>query len=99
MDKNLNYLEHLNKIQKKAASRVRLLSRIRHNIGPYTAETIYKMMILPVMLYCSNIFIDLPNCHKLKFEDIQNRAMQIVYGSINSSEWPSINEIRNRNCS
>ena len=24
--------------------------------------------------------------------------MQIVYGSINSSEWPSINEIRNRNC-
>ena len=98
MDKNLNYLEHLNKIQKKAASRVRLLSRIRHNIGPYTAETIYKMMILPVMLYCSNIFIDLPNCHKLKFEDIQNRAMQIVYGSINSSEWSSINEIRNRNC-
>ena len=98
MDKNLNYLEHLNKIQKKAASRVRLLSRIRHNIGPYTAETIYKMMILPVMLYCSNIFIDLPNCHKLKFEDIQNRAMQIVYGSINSTEWPSINEIRNRNC-
>ena len=98
MDKNLNYLEHLNKIQKKGASRVRLLSRIRHNIGPYTAETIYKMMILLVMLYCSNIFIDLPNCHKLKFEDIQNRAMQIVYGSINSSEWPSINEIRNRNC-
>lgn len=77
MDKNLNYLEHLDKIQKKAASRVRLLSRIRHNIGPYTAETIYKMMILPVMLYCSNV--DLPNCHKLKFEDIQNRAMQIVY--------------------
>ena len=50
------------------------------------------------MIYCSNILIDLPNCHKLKFEDIQNRAMQIVYGSINSSEWPSINEIKNRNC-
>ena len=98
MDKNPNCLEHLNKIQKKAASRLRLLSRIRHNIGPYDAETIHKMMILPVMLYCSNIFIDLPNCHKLKFEDILNRPMQIVYGSINSSEWPSINEIRNRNC-
>ena len=80
MDKNLNYLEHLNKIQKKAASRVRLLFWMRHNIRPYTVEAIYKM-ILPVMLYCSNIFIDLPNCHKLKFEDIQNRAMQIVYGS------------------
>ena len=83
MDKNLNYLEHLNKIQRKAASRVCPLSRIRHNIEPYTAETIHKMMILPVMLYCSNIFIDLPNCHKSKFEDIHNRAMQIVYGSIN----------------
>jgi hypothetical protein len=96
MDKNLNYSEHLNKILKKAASRIRLLSRIRHNIGPYTAETIYKMMILPVMSYCSNVFIHLPNCHKLKFEDIQNRAMQVVYGSISSSKWPSVNEIRNR---
>ncbi len=95
MDKNLNYL---NKILKKATSRVHLLSRIRHNIGPYTTEIIYKMMILHVMSYCSNIFIDLPNCHKLKFEDIQNRAMQVVYGSISSSKWPSINEIKNRKC-
>ena len=48
MDNNLNYLEHLDKIWKKTASRVRLLPRKRRNIGPYTAETIYKMMILPV---------------------------------------------------
>jgi hypothetical protein len=96
MDKNLNYSEHLNKTLKKASSRVRLLSRIRHNIGPITAETIYKMMILPVMLYCSNV--NLPNCHKQKFEDIQNRAMQIVYGPLSSSKWLSINEFRNSRC-
>ena len=81
MDKNLNYSEHLDKTLKKVSSRVRPLSRIRQNIGPITAETIYKMMILPAMLYCScNVFVNLPNCHKQKFEDIQNRAMQIVYG-------------------
>ena len=98
MDKNLNYSEHLNKTLKKASSRVRLLSRIRHNIGPITAETIYKMMIVPVMLYCSNVFVNLPNCHKQKFEDIQNRAMQIVYGPLSSSKWLSINEFRNSRC-
>ena len=86
MEKNLDYLEHPNKIQKRAVSRFRLLSRKGHNIELYIAEMIYKMMILSAMLHCSIIFIDLPNCHRLEFEDIQNRAMQIVYGSISSSE-------------
>ncbi len=38
---------------KKATSRVKLLYCIRQNLSPSTAEIIYKMMILPIMLYCN----------------------------------------------
>ena len=37
MDKNLSYREYLKKTLKKASSCVRMLSRIRQNIGPFTA--------------------------------------------------------------
>jgi len=40
MDKNLNLTEHLEKLVKKVPSRVKLLSRIRHNKNPYSAEKI-----------------------------------------------------------
>ena len=57
MDKNLTFSDHLKKTVKQATSRVKLLSRIRHNISPYTAETIYKVTILPILLYCNNVFL------------------------------------------
>ena len=66
MDKNLNLTEQFEKTNKKASSRVKLLSWIRHNINPYSAETIYKVMILPIMLYCSNIFVGMPASKKQK---------------------------------
>ena len=98
MDKNLSYCEYLNKTLKKASSRVRMLSRIRQNIGPFTAEKIYKIMVLPVMLYCNNVLLNLSDSHKQKFEDIQNRAKKIVTGSNSPLNWPSANDIRNRRC-
>ena len=98
MDKNLSFHEYLNKTLKKASSRVRMLSRIRQNIGPFTAEKIYKIMVLPVMLYCNNVLLNLSDSHKQKFEDIQNRAKKIVTGSNSPLNWPSVNDIRNRRC-
>ena len=35
MEKNLNLTEHLEKMIKKASPRVKLLSKIRHNVNPY----------------------------------------------------------------
>ena len=57
MEKNLTYAYHLEKTAKKAISRVKLLSRIRSIISPHTAESIYKVTILPILLYCSNVFL------------------------------------------
>ena len=64
LDKNLNFDEHLEKTFKKVSSRIKLLSRVRQNINPHTAETMYKVMILPVMLYCCNIFVGMTHSKK-----------------------------------
>ena len=79
MDSTLTYAFNLNKIYKKAMSRVKLLSRIRHTITLHTAECIFKVMILPLILSCDTISISsLPAISKLQL--IQDRACDIVYG-------------------
>ena len=80
MDKNLTLADHVNKVIKKTMSRTNFLGRIRHNINPHTAETIYKVMILPVMLYCANAFNNIADSRKQQFENVQMRALKIVNG-------------------
>ena len=98
MDKNLTLADHMNKVIRKTTSRTNLLGRIRHNIIPHTAETIYKVMILPIMLYCSNAFINIADSRKQRFENVQMRALKIVNGQSNSAGLPTVQQIRNRNC-
>ena len=63
MDKNRIMKAHLEKTYKKVLSRTKLLARIRHNISPSVAETTYKVMILPHILYCSNIMLGICQIH------------------------------------
>ena len=99
LDKNLNFNEHLEKTFKKISSRIKLLSRVRQNISPYTAETIYKVMILPVMLYCSNVFVGMTQSKKQRFETFEDRAMRIINGNRKSDvKLPLINHLRKRLC-
>ena len=98
LDKNLNFAEHLGKIYKKASSRVKLLARVRHNIGPTTAQIIYKTMILPVLLYCNNIVIAAPRTYKIPIENIQSRAIKIINNQTNITRLPSVNHNRNKRC-
>ena len=67
IDKCLTKNEHLEKTYKKVMSRT-ILARTRHYISPCVAETIYKVMILPQMMYCSNIMLGMSNTQKLHFE-------------------------------
>ena len=98
MDENLNYIEHLQKTIKKATSRVKLLYRIRQNLSPSTAEIVYKMMILPIMLYCNTVYLKLSTTNQEKFETVQNRALRVINGQRNSVRLPSVNTVRNRSC-
>ena len=75
MDKSLTYAEHIKKTLKKASSRVKLLSRIRPNLTPHAAEIIYRVMILPLLIYCNNIFVEMSPSKKQRFESIQIRSL------------------------
>ena len=98
MDKNLTMKAHLEKTYKKVLSRTKLLARIRHNISPWVAETIYKVMILPQMLYSSNIMLGMSNTHKLQFERIRIRVLAIINGKSQRVILPTVNHARNKRC-
>ena len=92
MDKSLTYAEHFEKTLKKASSRVKLLSRIRPNLMPHAAESIYRVMILPLLIYCNNIFRELSPSKKERFKRIQIRSLQIMNGRRNSVKLATINK-------
>ena len=98
MDKNLTYADHLEKTAKKAISRVKLLSRIRSVISPHTAESIYKVTILPILLYCSNVFLHISPSKQALFEDIQSRATRVINGSKHNVQLENLNSKRNKAC-
>ena len=98
MDKNLTMKVHLEKTYKKVLSRTKLLARIRHNISPWVAETIYKVMILPQMLYCSNIMLGMSNTHKIQFERIRIRVLGLINGQSQRVILPTVNHARNKRC-
>ena len=98
MDKSLTMKDHLAKTYKKVLSRTKLLACIRHNISPCVAETIYKVMILPQMLYCSNIMLGMSNTHKSQFKRIRNRVLAIINGNSQRVKLPTVNHARNKKC-
>ena len=57
VDRNLSHKVNLEKTYKKAMSRTKLLTRIRQNLTPYAAESIYEVMIRPIFLYCNNLML------------------------------------------
>ena len=73
------------------------MPHIRQDLTPHVVETVYKVMIMPLLLYC-NIFIYMsPNKkHKHQFEKIQMRCLNIINGKRDSVKLPSINHIRDK---
>ena len=80
MDKSLTYATQIERGYKKASSRVKLLSRILKNISPYVAETIYKVMIEPVLFYCNNVMLGISDSTAARFQKIQDRTHKVVCG-------------------
>ena len=51
------YASYVDKVYRKVASMIKCFGRARIDITPVFPETIYKVMILPIFLYFSNINI------------------------------------------
>ena len=70
LNKNLNLQRYVDNIHMKVTSRIKLLGRIRMDITPAVAETIYKVKILPIFLYCSSIKISNSDTQNSKIEQL-----------------------------
>ena len=62
-------------------------------LSPCVAETIYKVMILSQILYCSYIMFGMSNTRKLQFERIRKRVSTIING-----KSQRVSHGRNRKC-
>jgi len=67
-------------------------------LTPHTAETVYKTMIMPLLLYCNDTFIDMSPNKKHQFEKIQMWCLKIINCTRDSVKLPSINHIRKKMC-
>ena len=89
MDKFLTYRDNIARTCKKASSRIKLLSRVRHTLTPHVAETIYKTMIRPILLNYDSTIVGSKSAIT-KLQSIQERAYNIVYGKSTLNQWSSI---------
>ena len=83
---------------KEAMRRVKLLSRVRRDVSPLVAQSIYKTMIEPILLYCNNVFLGDSISSIEKFQEVQDRAFKIAYGNKIQNTWTRLKNMRNRLC-
>ena len=95
LDNHLNLHQYFENVYKKASARIKLLSRIREKVSPHVAESIYKTMIRPILLYCYSLQLSLPQGAITKLQRIQDRAARIVNPRTMTMPWDSIEKIRN----
>ena len=88
LDSHLNMHSHFEQIYKRVSSRIKLLKKVRHQISPMVAETIFKSMILPLLFYCYPIFGGISNTWLRKFESLMQKAKFIIKMR---KKWPTFN--------
>ena len=79
LDPTLNMNDHLQKILKNAAVRIRLLKRMRYSLSKFAAESVYKAIVLPKILYCSTPVLKISDTMVNKFEQLQRSAIKIIH--------------------
>ena len=68
LDQSLSMRLHLDKVYKKASSKLKLLSRMGPLLTRSAAESIYKAVIVPGILYCSTPVLKIAETDCRKFE-------------------------------
>ena len=86
LDSHLNLNSHLQTMYKRISSRLNMLRKIRPQISPTVADTIFNSMIQPLIFYCYPVLSNMSNTWVGKFEFFYNRAKMIVN---NRKKWPS----------
>ena len=58
---------------------MKLLKRMRQSLTSYAAESIYKAIELPKMLYCSTLTLKISDTMGKKFENLLAKAIKIIH--------------------
>ena len=78
IDQHLDWVKHVECMQKKLHKCLYLLKRIRPFINKQMAMTFYKTIIQSKIDYCSVIWGNVAKTHADKLQKIQNRALRII---------------------
>ena len=78
IDSTLNLNSHFDKVFKKAAGRLKLLEKLRHQMDMKTATTIYNTMIVPILTYYSVHLINRKLVHQRNLKSFVTRAKNII---------------------
>ena len=88
MDNTLSFKDDIQRTQKKAVSRTNLLFRIRSNLTPHAAKTVYNTMIRQLFTY-SNLINLVSKTYFKNFQRIQDRSFKIISGKAKLSNSKS----------
>ena len=78
LDPTLNFDTHFRKVYKKAAGRVNLLRRIPSNIDTFSAQRIYRTMVMPVLTSCGKNSLGWSESRKRMICSIENRGLKVI---------------------
>ena len=96
IDHTLTLNDHFNRSYKKATTRLLFLSKLRSQLTPAAAVSVYNCMILPIITYCSLVSLHVTNTQCCRLKSIDNRAKKII-GAPSSDDIISIDSFKKRN--
>jgi len=78
IDKNLNFMTHVDYISRKAGTKLGVLRRVGENLLRGMRCRIYKTMVVPLFEYCASILVGLNETNVKRLQRLQNQGMRII---------------------
>jgi len=84
LDENVSWKAHVKYLITKGGKRVGMLGRLQKNLTVGAANTLYKLLIVPIFYYCDSVWSCCNKCDTDGLERLQRQAAKIVAMSSSS---------------
>ena len=78
IDANLNFKQHVDKLQAKVSKRIGVLGRIRNNVTVDSANQVYQSLVFSVTDYCDVAWSSIGKVERDRLYRAQRKAAKIV---------------------
>ena len=94
---NMNLQGHIDNVHKNCIQHQ--IAR-KHMYIHYSAvaETIYKVIIVPIFLYYSNVYISILDSQSKKVEKLQHPALKTINRQHDTTTFPTIKDMKDERC-